>query len=169
MSIKTMKERDITPRRYVAKVGRRTIVRAYRNGNGWSFRDERTNRFVSLTARRLWRPALPDEHCDSETIQRHSCMVQRQMWDGREVRLPIVWIDSRMEGAVKCPPRLPEADSDNATNRLSDGRRVECERQTADSGQGRSGVQVLAHPLISWLEREHRALALRLCARRSDP
>lgn len=77
--------------RYVAKVGgERTIVKAYqvRGSNDLLCRDERTAKTIRLSSRRLWRPALIDEHADSETIHLWEYREQIEMWDGVDVCLP---------------------------------------------------------------------------------
>jgi len=77
--------------RYVAKHnGEVTIVSVKQHGRGWRVRCERTHRFVSMTARRLWRPACDFEAWDDDTVQGFNCNEHRAMWDGEDVCLPVV-------------------------------------------------------------------------------
>lgn len=68
-----MKKNEIKRGRYVAKVnGKLTIVSAFRNGTGWTFRCERSHRFVRLTARRLWRVAMSTEQWNDDSVQQYN-------------------------------------------------------------------------------------------------
>jgi len=87
-----MKANEVKEGRYVARLGdgRITIVSVTSHGKGWRVRCERTHRFVSMTARRLWRPACDFESWDDATVQGFSCAEHRAMWDGEDVCLPVV-------------------------------------------------------------------------------
>lgn len=86
-----MKTKDITPGRYLCKIdGERTIVKAFKTRGGIRYRCEKNNRFVSLTARRLWRPVKDTENISSSTITNFNYSEQVSFWDGHEIAFPVI-------------------------------------------------------------------------------
>ena len=85
-----MKQADIeSGGRYVARVaGVKTIVRRVATVRGLRWRDERTGRYCSLTARRCWRPCECWENWRSPTVAL-SYVASRRWWYDDESDRPI--------------------------------------------------------------------------------
>jgi hypothetical protein len=77
-----MKASEVREGWYIARLadGRVTIFKVTPHGKGWRVRCERTNRFVSMSARRLWRPACDHETWDCDTVQGFRCAEHRLLW-----------------------------------------------------------------------------------------